>query len=181
MMQSGLEEISMVDALVDPWLRVIGRDFAGYRNHCRRVFIFACELAEAEGESRQKIAIAAAFHDLGIWADKTFDYLEPSRRLARAYLDSTGKPEWADEIAAMIDNHQKVTPWSCNPGWLVEPFRQADWIDVTLGARNFGLPRRFILEIQRRYPNAGFHLALARLTFGRMKEHPKDPLPMMRW
>ncbi|WP_236848255.1 HD domain-containing protein [Chlorobaculum limnaeum] len=181
MMQSGLEEISMVDVLVDPWLRVVGRDFEGYRNHCRRVFIFACELVEAEGESRQKIAIASAYHDLGIWADKTFDYLEPSKRLARAYLESTGKVGWTDEIETMIDQHHKVTPWSCNPGWFVEPFRQADWIDVTLGARNFGLPRRFILEIQRRYPNAGFHLALVRLTIGRLKEHPKDPLPMVRW
>ncbi|MGC8774990.1 MAG: HD domain-containing protein [Chlorobaculum sp.] len=181
MMQAKPEEVSMVDALVDPWLGVIGRDFDGYRNHCRRVFIFACTLAGAEGESREKIAIAAAFHDLGIWTNKTFDYLDPSKRLASAYLESTGKVEWTDEIRAMIEQHHKVTPWSCKPGWLVEPFRKADWIDVTLGARNFGLEHRYIREIQRRYPNAGFHAALARLSFERMKTHPKDPLPMMKW
>jgi hypothetical protein len=173
--------LSTLDALVDPWLPVIGRDFAGYRNHCRRVFLFCCALSKAEGESRQKIAIASAYHDLGIWTDATFDYLEPSKRLACAFLASTGKPEWTDEIEAMIDQHHKITPWSCNPAWLVEPFRQADWIDVTLGAMTFGLDRRYIREIQRRYPNADFHLALARLTLQRMKTHPKDPLPMMRW
>jgi hypothetical protein len=170
-----------VDDLVDPWFPVLGRDFEGYRNHCRRVFLFASALARAEGESRQKIAIAAAYHDLGIWTDATFDYLEPSKRLACACLESTGNAEWADEIEAMIDNHHKVTPWTCNPAWLVEPFRQADWIDVTLGARNFGLDRRYIREIRRRYPNAGFHPALVRLTFERIKEHPNDPLPMMKW
>ena len=175
------QTLSTLDALVDPWLRVIGRDFAGYRNHCRRVFLFCCALSNAEGERRQKIAIAAAYHDLGIWTDVTFDYLEPSKRLARAYLESTGKAEWTDEIEAMIENHHKVNPWTCNPTWLVEPFRQADWIDVTLGARNFGLDCRYIHEIRCRYPNAGFHPALARLSFERVKEHPNDPLPMMRW
>lgn len=180
-MQDKRPEVSMVDALVDPWLRVIGRDFAGYRNHCRRVFLYACALDGAKGESRQKFAIAAAFHDLGIWTDKTFDYLEPSKRLARACLESTGKAEWTDEIAAMIENHHKVTPWSGNPGWLVEPFRQADLIDLTFGTLNFGLPRRHIREIQRRYPNAGFHPALVRHAFERLKTYPKDPLPMMRW
>jgi len=180
-MDVNAEQISMVDALVDPWLRVIGRDFAGYRNHCRRVFIFACELGGTGGDNREKFAIAAAYHDLGIWTAGTFDYLEPSRLLARSYLASTGMVEWSDEIEAMIENHHKINSWSCKPGWLVEPFRQADWIDVTFGARNFGLPRRYILEIQRRYPNAGFHPALARLTFERMKTHPKDLLPMMKW
>jgi hypothetical protein len=171
----------MVDALVDSWLPVIGHDFAGYRNHCRRVYLFCCSLAKAEGESRQKIAIAAAYHDLGIWTDRTFVYLEPSKRLARAYLASTGKPEWADEIEAMIEEHHKVTPWTRNSGWLVESFRQADWIDVTLGAMTFGLDRRYILEIRRRFSHAGFHPTLVRLSIERIKKHPKDPLPMMKW
>lgn len=180
-MTSNPESISNVDALVEPWMRVIGRDFAGYRNHCRRVFLFACALVGTDGDNRQKLAIAAAYHDLGIWTDGTFDYLEPSKRLARAYLESTGRAEWADEIEAMIEEHHKLGPWSCNPAWLVEPFRQADWIDVTFGARNFGLPRRYIYEICRRYPNAGYHPALARLTLQRVVTHPKDPLPMFKW
>jgi hypothetical protein len=180
-MNSKRQEVSMVDELIEPWFPVLGRDFEGYRNHCRRVFLFCCALAKAEGENRHKIAIAAAYHDLGIWTDGTFDYLDPSKRLLRAYLESTGKAEWGDEIEAMIREHHKVTPWICNPAWLVESFRQADWIDVTFGVRNFGLPRRFIREIQRRYPNAGFHPTLARLTYERMKTHPKNPLPMVRW
>lgn len=180
-MKNNPESISIVDALVEPWMGVIGRDFAGYRNHCRRVFIFACALAGTDDDNLQKFAIAAAFHDLGIWTDGTFNYLEPSRKLVRSYLESTGKAEWTDEIETMIEESHKVSPYTCNPSWLVEPFRKADWIELTLGALNFGLPRRYIHEIQRRYPNAGYHPMLARLTFKRMKEHPKDPLPMFRW
>ena len=42
----------------------------------------------------EKIAVATAFHDLGIWTDGTFDYLQPSVRLASAYLAGAAKPEW---------------------------------------------------------------------------------------
>jgi HD superfamily phosphodiesterase len=31
----------------------------------------------------EKIAAAAVFHDLGIWTDRTFDYIAPSIALAR--------------------------------------------------------------------------------------------------
>jgi hypothetical protein len=180
-MKSNRQEVSIIDELIEPWFPVLGRDFEGYRNHCRRVYLFCCALAKVEGESRQRIAIAAVYHDLGIWTEGTFDYLDPSKSLLRAYLESTGKAEWGDEIEAMIEEHHKVTPWICNPAWLVEPFRQADWIDVTFGMRNFGLERRYIREIQRRYPNAGFHSTLASLTYERMKTHPKNPLPMVKW
>ena len=37
------------------------------------------------------MAIAAAFHDIGIWTAGTFDYLEPSVRVAAAYLTGTGR------------------------------------------------------------------------------------------
>jgi hypothetical protein len=180
-MNSNRQEVSIIDELIEPWFPVLRRDFEGYRNHCRRVYLFCCALAKAEGESRQKIAITAAYHDLGIWTEGTFDYLDPSRRLARAYLESTGRSEWAEEIEAMIEEHHKVTPWICNPAWLVEPFRKADWIDVSLGSLTFGLDRRSIREIRSRYQNAGFHPALFRLTIERLKENPKDPLPMMKW
>jgi hypothetical protein len=174
-------ELSIIDALIEPWYSVLGRDFEGYRNHCCRVYWFCCALSGAKGESWLKIAVAAVYHDLGIWTDGTFDYLEPSKRLVRNYLESTGKNAWTDEIVAMIEEHHKMTPWTCKPEWLVEPFRKADWIDLSLGALTFGLNRRFIFEIQGRYPNAGFHTALARLTIERMKTHPTNPLPMMKW
>ncbi|NTU53313.1 MAG: HD domain-containing protein [Chlorobiaceae bacterium] len=174
-------ELAIIDHLIEPWFPVLGRDFKGYRNHCCRVYLFCCALDGAEREQREKIAIAAVYHDLGIWTEGTFDYLQPSRRLAQSYLALTGQTEWADEIETMIEEHHKVTAWSNSCEWLVESFRKADWIDLSLGAFTFGLDRQYINEIRRRYPNAGFHSTLTRLTFERIKTNPKDPLPMFRW
>jgi hypothetical protein len=50
-------------------------------------------------EQLEKVAVAAAFHDLGIWTDGTFDYLPPSIRLAREWLGQSGKAEWEPEIS----------------------------------------------------------------------------------
>jgi hypothetical protein len=52
-----------------------------------------------------KVSIAAAFHDLGIWANNTYDYLDPSKHLAREYLTKTNQDAWSEEIETMIDQH----------------------------------------------------------------------------
>jgi hypothetical protein len=129
----------------------------------------------------EKIALAAAFHDLGIWTDGTFDYLPPSIRLARAHLAGAGRPEWADEITAMISDHHKVSRARGDPDSLAEPFRRADWIDVTHGLRTFGLHRNRLREIFATWPNAGFHKRLIRLFLHRLRTHPLSPLPMFRF
>lgn len=38
----------------------------------------------------EKYAIAAVFHDIGIWTNHTLDYLDPSAGQAKAYLTETG-------------------------------------------------------------------------------------------
>jgi hypothetical protein len=85
------------------------------------------------------------------------------------------------EIEAMIQDHHKVTPSRVNPQSLVESFRQADWIDVSLGLRTFGLSRRFIATVCETFPNAGFHRRLVQLTIHRFWGHPLTPLPMVKW
>jgi hypothetical protein len=52
-----------------------------------------------------EIAVAAVFHDLGIWTNKTFDYLAPSIALAREYVAAKGRADWIVEIEAMIEEH----------------------------------------------------------------------------
>jgi hypothetical protein len=66
----------------------LGGDFKAYRNHAYRV-VNLC-VALSSGHQVEKIAIAAAFHDLGIWTDGTFDYLQPSVKLASDYLTHSG-------------------------------------------------------------------------------------------
>ncbi len=128
-----------------------------------------------------KIAIAAVYHDLGIWSDRTFDYLPHSIRLVREHLAETGREAWTGEIVAMIDAHHKITPYLKNPGWLVDPFRKADMVDLSLGMVKFGLGRRFVSEVRKRFPNNGFQKRLAELSIARIRSHSLDPLPMMKW
>ena len=158
----------------------LGTDAEGYRNHVMRVFNLCAQLAARTPEALEKIAIAAVFHDLGIWTAGTFDYLEPSIDLARANLDRRGLADWSEEVSAMIRHHHKVTAYRAHPEWLVEDFRRADWIDVTRGLRRFGQSRIGLRPIFARWPSAGFHARLAQLTFRRLRTHPRAPLPMFR-
>jgi len=125
-----------------------------------------------------KIAVAAAFHDLGIWTDHTFDYIAPSVSLAREHL-AAWRADWIPEIEAMIANHHKITRARAHPDWLVEGFRRADWIDVSCGFRRFGLPRAFIRSLFATWPSAGFHWRLVELTAAWSRQHPLTPLPMV--
>jgi hypothetical protein len=170
-----------IDPLLEPWRSTLGRDFAAYRNHCQRVAAFCRALAPAGPEVEEKIAVAAAYHDLGIWTDRTFDYLPASRRLVRAYLGAIHRSAWAQELEAMIENHHKVTRYSGPRSWLVEPFRRADWIDISLGLCRSGVPAMTVREVRAHHPNAGFHRRLLVLSLWRLCGHPWDPLPMMRW
>jgi hypothetical protein len=63
---------------------------------------------------------------------------------------------------------------------LVECFRRADWIDVSLGVRAFGIRRAFVRSLYEAWPNAGFHALLARLSLARLLSHPWSPLPMVK-
>jgi len=176
-----LTEIATLDEVLQAHAEALGGDFTAYRNHTYRVANLCVALSSGDPEPLRKIAIAAAFHDLGIWTDGTFDYLQPSIRLAAAHLAQSGRAEWTPEITAMILEHHKISAWwRGNPYWLVEPFRQADWVDVTRGLRTFGLPRSLLREIFAKWPSAGFHKRLVQLELRRLRTHPWNPLPMLK-
>lgn len=175
-------EIPIVEEVLREHAEAIGSDLAGYRNHVYRVANLAAVLG-AVGEDRlqlDKIAIAAVFHDLGIWTERTFDYLGPSIARARAYLLGSGRAAVADEVEAMIAEHHQLTSSRADPAWLVEPFRRADWVDVSRGAIRFGLPAELLREIASLWPSAGFHRRLVQLSAKRLLTHPWNPLPMFR-
>ena len=175
-----LTQISTLDEILEAHAAELGRDGTAYRNHTYRVVHLCAALSSGDPEPLEKIAIAAAFHDLGIWTDGTFDYLQPSIRLAGAHLARSGRADWTAEITAMIREHHKITAWRGNSHWLVEPFRRADWIDVTRGLRTFGLPRKLLREVFAAWPDAGFHKRLVQLSLQRLRTHPWNPLPMVR-
>jgi len=181
-----LTELATLDAILAAYATELGRDFTLYRNHAYRVAnLCACQLPQGAeqpvpAEQHERIAIAAAFHDLGIWTDSTFDYLAPSVWLASAHLTATGKAHWIPEITGMILEHHKILRYGGDAGPLVEPFRRADWIDVTRGLLAFGVPRRFIAALYARWPGAGFHRRLVQLELAHLRKDPLRPLPVLK-
>jgi hypothetical protein len=173
--------VTLVDEVLETHAQAIGEDMAGYRNHVYRVLNLCLALTPEQPQRLDKIAVAAVFHDLGIWTGRTFDYLSPSVALAGRYLEATGRIEWAPEIAAMILEHHRVTAYRDNPAWLVEGFRRADWIDVSMGVIGYGVPGNTIRGILDYWPSAGFHRRLVSLAWERALRHPRSPLPMLRW
>jgi hypothetical protein len=159
----------------------LGHDLTAYRNHVYRVANLSIAAAGDMRVELEKVAVAAVFHDLGIWTNRTFDYIAPSAALARKHLAARGLADWIPEIEAMIVDHHKVTSSRSNPQSLAESFRRADWIDVTWGLRRFGLPRPFIAAVRGTWPDAGFHRRLVQLTLDRFWKHPLNPLPMVKW
>jgi hypothetical protein len=176
-----LTSLPTVDEVLDHHASALGRDFTAYRNHVYRIVNLAVAIVGEGRVELEKLEIAAVFHDLGIWTNKTFDYIAPSIGLARAHLTARGLADWIPEIEAMIADHHKVTSARPHPQSLVESFRRADWIDVTRGVRTFGLPRTLVAAVATTWPSAGFHRRLVELTLDRWWKHPLNPLPMVRW
>jgi hypothetical protein len=174
-----LTSVPIVDSVLDQYAAPLGHDFIAYRNHVYRV-VNLCVAILGSGADLEKLAIAAVFHDLAIWTNRTFDYIAPSVSLAREHLASRSRADWIPEIESMIVNHHKITRARADPGSLVEVFRRADWIDVSHGFRRFGLARTFIESLFIEWPSAGFHWRLVELTVERFRRHPLTPLPMVK-
>jgi len=184
-----LTSVPTIDDVLHDHATELGPDFIAYRNHAYRVVNLCAALVKdrvvlkkvaLKKVALEKIAVAAVFHDLGIWTNKTFDYIAPSVALAREYLATHGRAAWIAEIERMIADHHKITPSHARHDSLVEPFRRADWIDVTRGLRTFGLPRPLIRSVLAGWPSAGFHWRLVQFTLERFRTHPLTPLPMVK-
>ncbi|WP_052107757.1 hypothetical protein [Aerolutibacter daejeonensis] len=180
-----LTNLPLLDEVLSHHAAQLGRDFEAYRNHAYRVANFCWSLAGLNGladdhEALRTISLAAAFHDLGIWTDDTFDYLAPSQRLAREWISSHGGDKFAGEVGVMICQHHKITPYRGSEGGLVEMFRRADWADVSKGLVAPGLSRELRREVFDEFPDSGFHKRLLMLSYRRFLNHPLNPLPMLK-
>jgi hypothetical protein len=173
-------EHPLLDDVLESHRGVLGRDFEGYRGHVYRTFNFAMALSGA-GAVEPELAVAAAFHDLGIWTDSTFDYLLPSARRALAYARERGLSVDATTLDLAVSWHHKVRPYRGAGATSVEAFRRADWIDVSWGLLRFGLPRELVRDAHHAFPNAGFHGCLLREGLRWAASHPLRPLPVLRW
>jgi hypothetical protein len=175
-----LAELAPLEAILDRHRAALAGDFTAYRNHCYRVATLCASQVDGGEDAIEQVAIAAACHDLGIWAAGTFDYLEPSVRLAREHLAAAGRTAWVPAIATAILEHHRITPCRGDHAWLAEPFRRADWMDVGLGLVPTGMLRTLFRATLARWPRAGFHRLLARRAWRHGRSHPANPLPMLK-
>ena len=82
-------EISTLDPILGDHFAVLGADVTPYRIHAYRVANLCLVQSPGGAEALERIAIAAAFHDLGIWTDLTVRLPcavgEAGQRLARPF------------------------------------------------------------------------------------------------
>src|SRR5262245_13664357 len=87
-----------VEEVLDDHASELGHDLTAYRNHVYRVVNLCLAIAGDTPVELEKLAVAAVFHDLGIWTNHTFDYIAPSVAHAREHLTARGMAGWIPEI-----------------------------------------------------------------------------------
>ena len=109
-------------------------------NHVIRVLnYFRVPCVHGSAAAPTMVLVAAAFHDLGIWSTRTFDYLGPSVGLAREHLASANLQHLIPEVEAIIVWHHKLSRYRGEFASTVETFRRADLVDLSLGMIRFGV------------------------------------------
>ncbi|WP_237055709.1 hypothetical protein [Microbulbifer sediminum] len=175
------ENIPLLEEILADWRECIGAEYRGYRNHIYRMLHFCMALRDCGAVERQKLVIAGAFHDIGIWVDDTVDYIPPSISPAMQYLRHNGLEDWCDEVRLMISEHHKLRRYRGEYAPMVELFRRGDLVDFSCGLVRFGLDRGQVEEVRSAFPNAGFHRNLGKRALHWLPRHPFRPLPMMKW
>jgi HD domain len=182
MSQTIITEIPLLEKILGDYKAIIGKDFVGYSNHVYRAINCARNLNPHIGaEDFDKLVVAGAFHDIGIWTAGTLDYLPPSIEAACEYLEREQKKSWIAEVIDLIELHHKLRPIRGENQKLAEIFRKADLADFSLGFVRSDVDRKFIAELKVRLPNAGFHLMLIKAVGKRFLQHPLNMFPMMKW
>jgi hypothetical protein len=175
------KSIDLLEEILSQWEQVIGDEYTGYKYHVYRMIHFCFNLKECTEDEKEKIIIAAAFHDIGIWIEDTVDYIPPSIPPAIEYLQHRGLEAWSEEIKFMISEHHKINQYVDETYPLVEIFRRGDLIDFSFGLVKFSTSNEYIKAVQKEFPNADFHKNLAKRLLKWFLKNPLNPVPMMKW
>jgi len=173
------EQHKLIEDILKQHRHSLSVHYDKYRNHVYRVFNLTLLLHENEKTDTNALAVAAAFHDIGIWTADTLDYLEPSIVLAKEYIKENQLKVSAKLVEKIIANHHKVTKFKEDA--LAEAFRKADLVDLSLGVISHGVSHREILDLYHIFPEAGFHLFIAGQVIRHSVKHPFNPLPIFKW
>jgi hypothetical protein len=172
----------LIDTILDEhytdWSEGDEIGWRGYRNHAQRVYIFARHLVEPQPDAEEKIAIAAAFHDLAVF--RTVNYLVLNNQALEIWLDSYQKPGWYREIALAMSLHHSYRPHRGESAWLVEAIRRADWVECTAGRLHASIPADLVRQARRELPMGKFAIRSGRRIIMHALTHPLDPMPFLR-
>src|SRR5258705_11641410 len=105
-----LRGIPLVEEILESHCYLARGDDAGYdsyKAHVYRVVNFARALTPDGPGRDDKLAIAAAFHDIA--AFDTLYYLVPSIEAQDASLQQTGREAWSDELALIVAEHHRLS------------------------------------------------------------------------
>lgn len=130
--------------------------YDAYKAHVYRVVNFARALTPDAPDRDDKLAIAAAFHDLAVF--DTIDYLVPSIEAQDAWLAQTGREAWSDELALIVAEHHRLSRYRSTRPYapLVEAVRRADLVDVSQGLIRFGIPGSYVKEVRATFDASVF-------------------------
>jgi hypothetical protein len=130
--------------------------YDAYKAHVYRVVNFAPALTPQASDRDDKLAVAAAFHDIA--AFDTLGYLVPSIEAQDVWLRQNGRETWSDELALIVAEHHRLSGYGPPRPYapLVEAVRRADLIDVSQGLIRFGLPRSYVKEVRAAFDASGF-------------------------
>lgn len=167
----------IIEDILERYKHILGKNYQPYVNHAERVSNICLQLLDGNTQHTREIIVASAFHDIGIWTQKTMDYLTPSINEALGYIDSQQLKIDKLLVKQLIRNHHKVTR-SDNP--IIEAFRKADLVDLSLGFVSFRLSSKFISNLKREFPRNGFTLIILQKVLIYALTHLRKPLPMMR-
>ncbi|MDJ0511019.1 MAG: hypothetical protein QNJ64_17450 [Crocosphaera sp.] len=171
----------LIEEILLQWKECIGDNYDGYRGHVYRMYNFCLVQHDCSEEEKQKIAIAACFHDIGLWSAHTADYIPPSVVEVKKYLSQQKLEQWSEEIGLMVEFHHKVRPYKDEKYPLVEVFRKGDLVDFSFGIFNYGVPTDYVRNVKRIIPNAGFHKFLFKGAIEWFSKHPFSAPPFMKW
>jgi hypothetical protein len=154
-----LRSLPLADEILESHRHRAHGDDAGYdsyRAHVYRVVNLARALAPYAPDREDKLAIAAAFHDLAVF--DTLDYLVPSIEAQDAWLQETGRQNWSDELALIVAEHHRLSRYGPTRPHapLVEAFRRADLVDVSQGRIRFGIPSSYVKEVRAAFDASVF-------------------------
>ncbi|MGC4932771.1 hypothetical protein ACLQ3C_03720 [Gordonia sp. DT30] len=165
----------IVDATLARYADALGDSAPVYRNHVLRGLNYQALLLGHEPPAES--VLAWVVHDLGVWTAETFDYLDPSARLADDLTADFAATD-LDAVHRMVLEHHKVRS---HPDRLTDTFRRADLVDVSKGLIRHGITRDDVRGIVETFPYLGFHRWLAKGLSGYAAKHPAAPAPMLRW